>query len=71
MCIIETFPVSAKATKGKLSPPPPHSPQQKDILQAPEPPSPIRQKKFELHDQENTRLEKFGKLLAGPTTDLG
>jgi len=60
----------AKATKGKLSPPPPHSPQQKDILQAPEPPSPIRQKKFELHDQENTRLEKFGKLLAGPTTDL-
>ena len=27
--------------------------------------------KLELQDHENARLEKFGKILAGPTTDLG
>ena len=36
----------------------------------PQPPSPIRQSAAELGDQENARLEKFGKLLSGPTTDL-
>eukprot|EP00794_Sanderia_malayensis_P006150 gene6150-6856_t len=60
----------AKATKGKLSPPPPVSHDNPGIMQAPRPQSPIRQMKSELQDQENIRLEKFGKLLAGPTTDL-
>ena len=54
-----------------MSPPLSQSPEPPDILQAPEPPSPIRQMKIDLQDQENARLEKFGKLLAGPTTDLG
>ncbi len=63
------FLLIAKATKGKLSPPPPVD--NREILQAPEPHSPIRQMKMELQDQENARLERFGKVLAGPTTDLG
>ena len=62
---------AAKATKGKLSPPPSSSPVKSDIIQAPQPPSPIRQMKLELQDHENARLEKFGKILAGPATDLG
>ena len=37
----------------------------------PLPPSPIHQSCADMKDQENSRLEKFGKILAGPTTDLG
>lgn len=36
----------------------------------PQPHSPIRNTVPDLQDQENARLEKFGKLLSGPTTDL-
>jgi len=39
-------------------------------LYPPQPPSPIRHMTLDLQDQESTRLEKFGKILAGPTTDL-
>ena len=46
------------------SPPPPP-------VQPPKPPSPIRAVKLEFQDQEIHKLEKFGKLLAGPNTDLG
>lgn len=60
----------AKATKGKLSPPVPVSPEHKEVMQPPRAPSPIRQITSGLQDQDNTRLEKFGKILAGPTTDL-
>lgn len=45
------------------SPPPPP-------VQPPKPPSPIRAVKLEFQDQEIHKLEKFGKLLAGPNTDL-
>ena len=31
----------------------------------------MRHVKMDLDDQENARMEKFGKLLAGPVTDLG
>ncbi|XP_074609683.1 TBC1 domain family member 22B-like isoform X2 [Acropora palmata] len=39
-------------------------------VQSPRPPSPIRAVKLEFQDQEIHKLEKFGKLLAGPNTDL-
>lgn len=52
---------SSKSTS--QSPPPPPA-------QSPRPPSPIRAVKLEFQDQEIHKLEKFGKLLAGPNTDL-
>ena len=42
-----------------------------NFLYPPQPPSPIRNVSLDLQDQENSRMEKFGKVLAGPTTDLG
>ncbi|XP_065066670.1 TBC1 domain family member 22B-like isoform X2 [Rhopilema esculentum] len=60
----------AKATKNRFSPPPSASPEPAEIMQPPTPHSPIRQVKAELQDQESARLERFGKLLAGPTTDM-
>ena len=42
-----------------------------NFLYPPQPPSPIRNVSLDLQDQESARMEKFGKLLAGPTTDLG
>ncbi|XP_032234727.2 TBC1 domain family member 22B [Nematostella vectensis] len=39
-------------------------------IQAPRPPSPIRSVRLEFQEQEIYKLEKFGKLLAGPNTDL-
>jgi len=39
-------------------------------LSPPRPPSPIRTIPCDFQDHENSRLEKFGKLLSGPTTDL-
>uniref|UniRef100_T2M4P9 TBC1 domain family member 22B n=1 Tax=Hydra vulgaris TaxID=6087 RepID=T2M4P9_HYDVU len=36
----------------------------------PQPPSPIHQSSADMKDQENSRLEKFGKMLAGPITDI-
>uniref|UniRef100_A0A7M6DPU5 Rab-GAP TBC domain-containing protein n=1 Tax=Clytia hemisphaerica TaxID=252671 RepID=A0A7M6DPU5_9CNID len=42
-----------------------------NYIHAPQPHSPIRMSNIsDLQDQENSRLEKFGKLLSGPTTDL-
>ena len=55
---------SSKSAAHSPSPPPVN-------LQSPKPPSPIRAVKLEFQDQEIHKLEKFGKLLAGPNTDLG
>ena len=53
---------SSKSSTQSSTPPP---------VQSPRPPSPIRAVKLEFQDQEIHKLEKFGKLLAGPNTDLG
>merc|ERR1712013_127669 len=39
-------------------------------MSPPRPTSPIRTIPCDYKDHENSRLEKFGKLLSGPTTDL-
>ncbi|XP_031561928.1 TBC1 domain family member 22B-like isoform X2 [Actinia tenebrosa] len=49
---------------------PPTTPSPPPPVQAPRPPSPIQAVKLEVMDQEIYKLEKFGKLLAGPNTDL-
>ena len=56
---------SSSKSSAHSPPPPPVN------LQSPKPPSPIRAVKLEFQDQEIYKLEKFGKLLAGPNTDLG
>ena len=48
-----------------------HAPAPQPHPVPPRPPSPIRAVKLEFQDQEIYKLEKFGKLLAGPNTDLG
>ncbi|XP_057297209.1 TBC1 domain family member 22B-like isoform X2 [Hydractinia symbiolongicarpus] len=59
----------AKVNRSKPSSPTiPNEPE--DFLAPPLPHSPIRQVPADFQDQENARLEKFGKLLSGPTTDL-
>lgn len=55
---------SKKSPPSSSSPPPPPA-------QIPRPPSPLRAVKLEFMEQEIYKLEKFGKLLAGPNTDLG
>lgn len=55
---------SSSKSSANSPPPPPVN------LQSPKPPSPIRAVKLEFQDQEIYKLEKFGKLLAGPNTDL-
>lgn len=67
MCITARHKNQAAASKpAPQAPPPQHHP-----IQSPRPPSPIRAVKLEFHDQEILKLEKFGKLLAGPNTELG
>ena len=56
---------SSSKSSAHSPPPPPVN------LQSPKPPSPIRAVKLEFQDQEIYKLEKFGKLLSGPNTDLG
>ena len=52
--------------------PPQRQHSNENYIHAPQPHSPIRTSNIsDLQDQENSRLEKFGKLLSGPTTDLG
>ncbi|KAK3753520.1 hypothetical protein QZH41_018010 [Actinostola sp. cb2023] len=54
---------SKKSPPSSTSPPPPP-------VQIPRPPSPLRAVKLEFMEQEIYKLEKFGKLLAGPNTNL-
>ena len=61
--------ILAKVNRSKPSSPVPQA--SDNFMIPPLPPSPIRQFSVDLQDQENARLEKFGKLLSGPTTDLG
>ena len=60
-----------KNNRGKSTPSPPALQNEgPELMSAPQPHSPIRQMKPEFDDQENSRMERFGKLLAGPVTDL-
>jgi len=64
----------AKVNRSKSSSPVPvpdnNSGGNNGYMLPPMPPSPIRTVSCDINDQENSRLERFGKLLSGPTTDL-